>query len=984
MSDQSANEEPSKGSLLCTSSVDPIDVRGARILCAAAVPTSLHNVFATDAPELIYPPDVRVTLDAPPRGVGTARYTGMDAQSLPEERGFVIVLVNGHGLCLFALPTLEAVRGQLAENLLKQSKAAHTFSVDSLGSDVVSESFRVAIAREDCVILLDVNPCRESVTILGQHAVDERLATVAFSEMTIVASTVRQHYMLRISRGGGLAVAAIVPRHERSRRSVASVSVNNSGAVVMSFFGNLFSKKDLSSNVPPVLAHALPDNRWLLTVDDELITYSSFGAKLDEMENVFKSKVGMDTSDVGSADPSASFDERVRDQRSGIVRSGSVSSIGSVQTGMSHLTYKDQSGAPRAEKPPSIAVFSSPFVLSVASDNELVAFAANGSLPGVIDRISLAQDESPSLSSQKARVKIIASRRDRTIATAFWPNGTIISINLCDDLKTLTEQFEAKNQLRLALALVPADQTDRLISLRRKLAGEARAANWHDAAIHHMQVVVNLSVRTDGVDQVDLVSEAVELRGPKGSSWHDDLVTATLWADFLFRLRRRIMRPSQADVDVLETLCYADESAVRVKALFSVKHDISLNAGELLITSRECVMREEERVEALVSLYTSLSEHGKALLLLENTELSNSFDGVIGYLLNSMRASDDIDSFFSHLKWVAHRATSEAQGRTKLNQLVQNTILNGDDLETIMSRLMEVLVEEADDLALEIIEEVTPTLAEDSNNKKDKGKGAGKKEKPELKVSADEAVAGMLAGMAKANTLQKRPVFEELRTLFNERILHNTDASYQTYTLLQALQSPRYKALGLHEEQAYLFGQQGRHEAAADELAAEKSLPADVALTRLIRMLPAADKPGAPESLVSAYLRVSAQGRALRVRDAAELVRCAGGTIEIDKVIQESRCGDDTLTLSDMWPLLKEALISGNDRLRIAECLRALRKNEVARMREEVLMRRRRFVVVGHDRACTLCTRRIGDSVFAAYPDGSIAHLACHMSRDGR
>lgn len=953
-------------------------------MCAAAVSGDPYNVYATDAPELIYPPDARVTLDAPPRGVGTARYAAMDAQSLPEMRGLVIVLVGGHGLCLFALPKLEIVRGQLAESLSKQSKAAYTFSVDSLGSDVVSESFRVAIAREDSVILLDVNPCRESVTVLGKHTVEDRLAAVAFSEMTIVASTIRQHYMLRISRGGGLAVAAIVPRHERPRRSVTSVAVNNSGAVVMSFFGNLFAKKDLSLNIPPVLAHALPDNRWLLTVDDELIAYSSFGAKLEEMENVFKSKVGMDSSDVGSTAPAASFDGRVRDQRSGLVRSGSVSSIGSVHTGVTQLTYIDQSSAPRAEKPPSVAVFSSPFVLSVASDNELVAFAANGSLPGVIDRVSLLQAESPSSPSQKARVKIIASRHGRTVATAFWPNGTIISVDLCDDLEALTEQFETNNQFRLALALVPADRTDHLITLRRKLAAEARAANWHDAAIHHMQVVVNLSVRTEGVDQVDLVSEAIELRGPKGSSWHDDLVTATLWADFLFRLRRRIMRPSQADVDVLETLCCADESAVRVKALLSVNHDISLSAGEGLITSRECVMREEERVEALVALYTSLSEHGKALLLLENTELSNSFNGVIGYLSNSMRASDDIDVYFSHLKWVAHRATNEAQGRTKLNELVYSTVSDGDeDLETIISRLMEVLVEEADDLALEIMENLAPVLVGDSN-KKGKGKRTGKEEESQLKVSADATAAGMLAGMAKSITLQKRPVFESLRNLFNDRILHNIDASYQTYTLLQALQSPRYQALGLHEEQAYLFGQQGRHEAAADELAAEKSLTADVALTRLTRMLPAADKPGAPESLVSAYLRVSAQGRAMRIRDAAELVRCAGGTIEIDKVIQESRCEDDALTLSDMWPLLKEALVSGNDRLHIAECLKAMRKNEVARMREEVLTRRRRFVIVGHDRACTLCTRRIGDSVFAAYPDGSIAHLACHMSRDGR
>lgn len=977
-------------SFLRATPLKSVDVRGSRVLCAAEVPESSHIVYATDAPELISPPNTRVHLDAFARGIASARYTSFNAHSLPQQCAVILALVDGHGLRIFTFPGLEPIRSDFADDLQNLSKTAHIFSVDSIGSDVVSESFRIAVASNDTVFLLDVNPTRGKVVVLGQYSIEERLVAVAFSEMTIVATTVRLHSLLRISRGGGLAVAATVARSQRSRRSAASAAVGESGAVVMSFLGGWFSRRDLSLNVPPTLALALPDNQWLLTVDEELITYSSFGAKLEEMENVFKSKTGMEVSDASSTSKPSSLDEKLKGPRTTIARSGSVSSLGSVATGKSHMTYIDQSTALRSEKPPTATVFSPPFVLSVTSKNELMAFAANGSIPGVIDHVPLQNDEPPAIRGQG--VKIVSSRYDRVIATAYWPSGAVMAIELVDDLETLTEQKEAQKEYRLALALVPAGNPGRMIALRRLLAVEARALDWHDAAMRHMQVVVNLSLRMEGVDQVDLVAEAVELRGLKGTSWHSDIFAATMWADFLYRLRRRIMRPCANDVDVLETLCYADESADRVTALFSVKHDIALNAGETLITSVDCMLREEQRVEALVALYTSLAEHGKALLLLENSELTNSYDGVIGYLSSSMRAGDDMDVFFVHLKWVANRASEEAQGRPKLEHLVRDIVSDAEDSEVVMGGLIDVLVEEVDDLALQTVDEIAPAGGSaDNSDGALEGQSSdvevadhGRKGSKRSVVPGDIAASAMLAGMSKADALQKRNVFDRLRELFNTRILHNTEASYHAFTLLQALQAERYKTLGLHEEQAFLLGQQGRHEAAADELAAELSLAPDEALARLTRMLPVADKATAAESLVSAYLRVSAQGRAMRVKDAAELVRCAAGGIDIEKVLLDGRVGDTDLSMGEVWPFLKESIISGNERLRIAELLRALRKCEVTRLREEVLARRRRFVVVGHDRACSLCTRRIGDSVFAAYPDGSIAHLACHMSKDNR
>lgn len=963
-------------SLICTKGAPQIRTNGSRILCAISIPGSNSIVAATEASELIYGDETTVKTESYARGIASIKYTSFAPDALPDEKAIVLVLIDGVGLQIFSFPDLKKVYGSVADELISLTKRAHIFSVDSLGSDLVGESFRVAVAVEESVSLLDISITQNRLKKLANHMLPERVAAVSFSEMTIVASTLRTHYLLRISRGGGLAIAATVSRSEKPRRAPR---VGDGGVAVFSFFGDLFRSRDLSQNIVQPVAFALPENRWLLIVDRELVAYSSFGAKLEDMENVFKSKSGMDLRAPARLSSAQGSEERSSLPASSIAKSSSVSSFTSLATGISHRTYLDESQAKRSEKPPVRTVFSSPLVLSVTTKNKLMAFAANGSVQGVMDEINLFAEEENS----EAGVKLISSREGNMLGLLYWPSGKVVRIELSDNLETLIEQREAEKELRLALALVPANQVERMIRLRRQLAAEAREQEWHDAAIHHMEVVVNLSVKREGVDQVDLVAEAVDLRGTENNGWQADAVTATMWADFLFRLRRRIMRPSSADVDVLESLCSADEFATRIKALFSVKHDVPLTSGESLITSTQCLLREDERVEALVSFYTSLSEHGKALLLLENSDSAKSFDRVVGYLSKSMKPNDDQEVFFSHLKWLAQRADTESHGNEKLEALVREAIDECADSSENIGLVFNVLVEDAEDLIETLLNDICGPASAEEDDVLDE-KETDSLEKETGSVSASVLASALLSAMAKADSLEKRKLFENIRSLFGSRILYRRDAEYQSSTLLQALQTPQNKALGLHEELAFLLGRQGRHEAAADELAAEKNLLPEEALYRLSRMLPASDRPSAREFLIAAYLRVSSQGRALRIKDASKVLQSGAGFLDVEKLLLDGRCSNDSLSLSEMQPMLEAALVSGSERLRTAEIVRALRKSEVRRMREEVLARRRRSVVVGHDRACTLCTRRIGDSVFAAYPGGSVAHLACHMSKDSR
>ena len=65
-------------------------------------------------------------------------------------------------------------------------------------------------------------------------------------------------------------------------------------------------------------------------------------------------------------------------------------------------------------------------------------------------------------------------------------SGLIVVVELRAGQQRRIEQKEAEGELQLVVALVPED-LERMITLRRLLAIEARQDKWHDADVHHMQ-----------------------------------------------------------------------------------------------------------------------------------------------------------------------------------------------------------------------------------------------------------------------------------------------------------------------------------------------------------------------------------------------------------------------------------------------------------------------------------------------------------------
>jgi hypothetical protein len=239
----------------------------------------------------------------------------------------------------------------------------------------------------------------------------------------------------------------------------------------------------------------------------------------------------------------------------------------------------------------------------------------------------------------------------------------------------------------------------------------------------------------------------------------------------------------------------------------------------------------------------------------------------------------------------------------------------------------------------------------------------------------------ILGAMTTAQKLGKRELIAELRPIFRSQVLHRSKDAYDIRAMLSALRG--CPQLDLHEELAFLLGQQGEHTLAAAELAAEKSITASEAKKRLRRNVPPGMYQESLVSLAAAYLSMSSSVRADGAAAAAEIVASERGHLDAGQVLRDACRDGGSLKLRDVREFAVASISAATERLRMADMMQAIRKSEARRLREELLVRRRQHVVISRDRVCAKCSRLIGDSVIAAYPDGTVIHLVCHLSTTG-
>eukprot|EP00897_Mesotaenium_endlicherianum_P007921 jgi/Mesen1/7157/ME000037S06517 len=81
---------------------------------------------------------------------------------------------------------------------------------------------------------------------------------------------------------------------------------------------------------------------------------------------------------------------------------------------------------------------------------------------------------------------------------------------------------------------------------------------------------------------------------------------------------------------------------------------------------------------------------------------------------------------------------------------------------------------------------------------------------------------------------------------------------------------------------------------------------------------------------------------------------------------------------------LEPVMRRSSEARRNAAVVKNLRRAENLQVREELVHCRRRVIRMNGERACAICHKRIGSSVFACYPNGSLCHFVCFQDARAR
>jgi hypothetical protein len=146
-------------------------------------------------------------------------------------------------------------------------------------------------------------------------------------------------------------------------------------------------------------------------------------------------------------------------------------------------------------------------------------------------------------------------------------------------------------------------------------------------------------------------------------------------------------------------------------------------------------------------------------------------------------------------------------------------------------------------------------------------------------------------------------------------------------------------------------------------------------------------------SLLRAYLRRPPGARARRaldrgdsatgksasqIRDAVELLERHHARIDPVRALELL---PKTATVKALEPYLRATLRSNASRHRRNQVVGSLLKLENLQVRRALLREQNRAVRIEPSQPCPVCGRRIGDRIFARYPNGVVVHFACSKDR---
>jgi len=85
-----------------------------------------------------------------------------------------------------------------------------------------------------------------------------------------------------------------------------------------------------------------------------------------------------------------------------------------------------------------------------------------------------------------------------------------------------------------------------------------------------------------------------------------------------------------------------------------------------------------------------------------------------------------------------------------------------------------------------------------------------------------------------------------------------------------------------------------------------------------------------------------------------------------------------TTKVSDILTFLENVLEDTAARKRSSQVLRSLLYSEHLQVQEQRMFYQKTKCIITEEKVCHKCKRRIGNSAFVRYPDGTILHYFCH------
>jgi len=529
-------------------------------------------------------------------------------------------------------------------------------------------------------------------------------------------------------------------------------------------------------------------------------------------------------------------------------------------------------------------------------------------------------------------------------AVVRWPGTSWVALlrkrcSLSHAIGTLEQ--EGKLELALSLA-VDGPDVDGRRRIYEQLARKALRAGKHAEALSYVR---------RGDYSVEWLLRLRDEEAPETWSRQENV---SPWAATLYDLRRYGAAASdpngRVDMAVLEALCLSEHTSERIVDLFRGRHAVDADQGEALLRSEAHTVHlpPSERERALVELARSCGRHDSALRLIEASELS------------------------------------DAPWRTAADYIAQV-----DDEAVIRQHLPKILAHVQEDG--ELLQRAVGALAESRLAPTAKIEVAASQDPRFAAAYAEATLANTVVDRRRAQNVLIRAICQLLR---RGRAASGDGGGDEGQMERQALDSYRAKLDEqlsgavedpaqvlqwlpdeLWEKQAELLGSLGRHEEATSIIATKGGDAA--AAERYCSSLKEEDRGPALTALVRTYLEMGSSRPELVSRAARVLGSRGGSGVDVASVLKSV---DSESMLGDLREFLLTAVSLATASARAARAHRALLKSEVLRQRAELLQLRSRSISVTSDLSCSVCSRRIGDSVFAAYNDGSLVHYACYRA----